>query len=150
MCQRSAAQVGVDLLDAGVPAVGLLGLDQAERAVGQHRVVVAAINSTCAPLSWPAPSAPALPLLGVLVVGLRRLTRRTSSRAVMCSFFAAAGERGQRHCGDLGVADDLPGLFVPYGVGILDRRPGVVADAGDRPPLTAKRRLRLGMPDKRT
>ena len=86
MCQRSAAHVGVDLLDAGVPAVGLLGLDQAERAVGQHRVVVAAISSTCAPLSWPAPSAPALPLLGVLVVGLRRLTRRTSSRAVMCSF----------------------------------------------------------------
>ena len=26
MCQRSAAQVGVDLLDAGVPAVGLLAL----------------------------------------------------------------------------------------------------------------------------
>jgi len=29
----------VDLLDVGVPAVGLLGLDQAERAVGEHRVV---------------------------------------------------------------------------------------------------------------
>ena len=39
MCQRSAAPVGVDLLDDGVPAVGLLGLDQAERVVGEHRVV---------------------------------------------------------------------------------------------------------------
>ena len=39
MGQLSAAQVGVDLLDDRVRSVGLLGLHQGERAVGEHRVV---------------------------------------------------------------------------------------------------------------
>ena len=61
---------------------------------------------------------------------------------------AAAGERGERHFGDLEIVDELHGLFVPHGVRIADRGPIVVADTDDRPPSTAKSRLRLRMAHK--
>lgn len=73
MGQRPAGQVGEYLLDHGVVAVLLLGLQQGEGAIGEHGVV--------------APGREQLFLPGGLGSGLRSRTRRTISRAVICCFF---------------------------------------------------------------
>ena len=74
MRQRSVDPVGEDLLDDGVVAVLVLGLDQLERGVGEDRVV--------------APGREQLALPGG-AWRLRSRTRRTISRAVIAwPFFA--------------------------------------------------------------
>jgi hypothetical protein len=72
--QRPVGPVGEDLLDDRVVTVLLLGLDQLDRGIGEHRVVAQAGNSS---------SCPAAACL------LRSRTRRTISRAVIAwPFFA--------------------------------------------------------------
>jgi hypothetical protein len=46
--------------------------------------------------------------------------------------FLLCGERGEPHLGDLGPGDPAVGGVVEDGVGVLDRRPGVLVDGGDR------------------
>jgi hypothetical protein len=44
---------------------------------------------------------------------------------------AASGERGERHLGDFGIGDPLVFVLVEDGVGVADRRPAGLVDAGD-------------------
>jgi hypothetical protein len=69
--QGAVAEVGEELLDDGVAAVLLLGLDELVRAVGEDGVVAPGGNSS----PWPGAA-----------FALSR-TRRTISRAVTCSSF---------------------------------------------------------------
>jgi hypothetical protein len=68
--QRRVLKVGDDLLDDGVVAVGGLGIEHRLRVVGEYCVV--------------AVDGEQLVLFTAAAVGLRRRTRRTISRAVMC------------------------------------------------------------------
>ena len=94
--------VGEDLLDDGVVAVVLLGLDHLERAVGEHGVVTPGGKQ----FLLPVPSA------GVHVAdaaddqpGRERNRRRARTRV--------CGERGVFHLGDLGVEIQQPQLVIP-------------------------------------
>ncbi len=121
--QRGVLQVGVDLLDDRVPAVGLVRGDGVERSAGSAVVKNAWNRHTSNRVSCPA---------ALFVSALKSGIRRTTSRPGTWSAFFLRGERGEGDLGDLGPGDPPAGGLVEDGVGVLDRGPRVLADRGDR------------------
>ena len=120
--QGGVLQVGVDLFDDRVPAVGLVrghGVEDGGVGGGEERVEPPDVEQACparrrgaarrgspgsgARSAGPAPARPSL-----------------------------GGERGEADLGDLGAGDPAAGGLVEDGVGVLDRGPRILADAGDR------------------
>jgi hypothetical protein len=110
--QRSVLQVGNDLLDDRVRPVGLLGLEHRQRAVGEHRVVAVGGEQLA------------------LVVGVHVLDPAHDQPGV--NVLGLGRERGVADLGDFSVANPLLAVLVEDRVGVLDGRPGVLGDAGDR------------------
>ena len=103
MRQRSVLQVGDDLLDDRVGAVGLFGFEHRQWAVGEHcvvavdgeqRALMGGVDVRDAPHDQPGGD-----LLG----------------------FGFGRERREGDLGDLSLADPLVGVLIPDGVGVLDR-----------------------------
>ncbi|MGX4691613.1 hypothetical protein [Streptomyces sp. JNUCC 63] len=118
MGERGVLQVGEDLLDNGVFAVHGFGLDEDERAAGEDDVV--------------APEAEQLGLPGGHAPCIQPLHAAHDQPGGGVEPLLLAGERGERDFVDLGVGDPAFLLGVPDSGGVLDRRPGVLGDAGDR------------------
>src|SRR6185312_2378570 len=116
MGQGGVLEVGVNLLDDRVAAVGLVGGDGVGVGVGEERVEapgveqgLLAITGGGVEVGDAAHHQPAGDLLGGL----------------------AGAERGEGDLGDLSTRDPSAGVFVVDGVGVFDRSPGVVVDFGD-------------------
>ena len=106
MGQRGVLQVGDDLLDDRVAAVGRLGLDQRGGVVGEQGVVA------------PRGEQRVLQLRGV-AFGIRR----TISRAVTCLAAGRDANAVYSHFGDLGGGDQFTGVGVGDRPRILDAHP---------------------------
>ena len=117
MRQRPVFQVGVDLLDDRVAAVGLLGLDQQQWAVGDHGVVAVEAEQ----LLLIRAVSRAAGLLGLRVEAFHAAHDQAAGDVVG---LGSAGERGVVDLGDLCVADQALLLVVPDRVGIANRGPG--------------------------
>ena len=118
MCQGAGLQVGDDLLDDSVAAVGLLGLEHGQWGVGEHSVVAVGRKQLALALRDrlgvetfdPAHDQP-----GADVVG-----------------FAPGGEGGEGDLGNLSVGDQALFVFVPDRVRVVDRGSCRLLDLRDR------------------
>ena len=118
VCEGAALEVGDDLLDDGVAAVGRLGLEHDQWGVGEDAVVAVGREQLSLAVGDgrgveafdPADDQP-----GADVVG-----------------FAAGRERGEGDFGDFGVGDEPLLVVVPDRVRIPDRGPCRLRDARDR------------------
>jgi hypothetical protein len=104
------------MFDDGVPAVLDLGLQHLERAGGEHRVVT--------------PHVEQLALIGVL--GLEAFDPAHDQATGGLQPPRSGRERDIRDFGELCVGDQFAGVLVQECVRVVDRRPLVVADGGDR------------------
>ncbi len=111
MRQRSLLYVRDDLLDDRVLAVGLLSLNERQRAVSEHRVVAVGREQ--------------LLLLGghrLVGLGLGVGVQPLDPAHEQPAGDLLAGERGAGDFGDLGVGDQSLFVVVPDRIGVLDRR----------------------------
>jgi len=114
MRQRPGDEVGEELLDNGVAAVHRLCFDQTERGVGEYRVIPVGRQQLCLAVDRLQASDPAHDQPG---------------GDPMAGF---GFESGVGDFGALSVGDPFPGVLVVDRVGVADRGPGVLSDAGDR------------------
>ncbi len=120
MGEGYVAHVGVDLFDDGVGPVGLLRLQHGKGRVGEHGVVavggeqfaLAGGDAGRVQANHPA---------------------HGQARPVTCSDLRREVNAGVRDLGDLRVGDEPLLLLVPDRVRVVDRHPGRVLDARDRP-----------------
>ena len=100
-------------------AVAFVGLDHAQRAVGDERVV--------------AVGGEQFALLGSVRCQLLMVFDAAHDQpAVHVLALLPAGERGERHFGDLGIGDPALLGLLPDRLRVFDRSPRIVIDAGDR------------------
>src|SRR5690606_6623726 len=115
--QCGVFQVGVDLFDDGVAAVDGIGGDGVERlrvAGGEERVVSPQGEQRVLAVAG-----------GGVEVG------DAAHHQPPGELFVFAGERGERHFGDLGPRHPPAGVGVEHRVWVVDSGPGGVVDAGD-------------------
>ena len=118
MREGAVVQVGEELLDDGVAAVLLLGLDELERGVGEDGVV--------------APGGEQLTLARCGLCLVADAADDQPGGDVQLLFLR--GERRVAGLGDLGVGDPAVQLVIPDGLRVLDGLPRVLGDRGDRGP----------------
>jgi hypothetical protein len=116
MSKGSAGDVGEDLLHHGVVPVLLLGLDQLERGIGEHRVV--------------APDGKQLVLPGSCL--LVQVADPADHQPRGDCLALLRRERRVLRLGDLRVGDPGAQLVVPDRARVPDRRPALFRDGGDR------------------
>ena len=117
--QRGVLEVGNDLLDDGVSAVGGLSVHHWLRVIGEYRVIAVDGEQLVLPIARggrvestnPAHDQPGGDVLGA----------------------APSGERGKGHLGHLSVGNPALLIFVIDRVGVADRHPGLFIDAGNGP-----------------
>jgi len=103
VCKGTTFEVGDDLLDDGVGAVGLLCLEHGQRGVGEHPVVAVVGEQLALPVRdglGVEPADPAHDQPGADVVG-----------------FGSGGERGEGDLGDFGIRDQSLFVFVQIAFG---------------------------------
>ncbi len=116
MRQGGVLEVGVDLFDDRVPAVGLVGGDGVQVAGGEERVETPGVEQG------------GLPVIAA-VVEVGDATHHQPAANLLVGLLGA--ECGERDLGDLGTGDPSAGGLVVDRVGVFDGRPVIVTDGGD-------------------
>ncbi len=122
MRQRGVFQVGVDLLDDRVPAVGFVRCDRVEDCRvggGEERVEAPHVEQA---------------VLTRSAVRLGGQVRDSAYHQPAGYLFGlrACRERGKRNLSNLSLGDPAAGGLVEDGVGVLDRGPRLVGNRRDR------------------
>ena len=115
MGERPALEVGDDLLDDRVAAVGGLRLEHRQRRVREHRVVSVDGEQR------------------VLIVWAHVRDPADNEPRGRLQRLGLAVERGEGNLGDLSLTDPLLRGLVPDRVGVLDRGPRIRRDRVDGP-----------------
>ena len=116
MSQGGVLQIGVDLLDDRVVTVGFVRGDRVQRAGGEERMEPPGVKQRG--LRWV--------LVGIEVGDA---AHHQPPGHLLAGLLRA--ERGEADLGDLGSGDPRVGGLVEDRVGVGDRRPGVLGNAGD-------------------
>src|SRR6476469_4465920 len=116
MSQGGVFEVGVEVVEDRVAAVGLVGADGVKGGGGGRRVEAPHVTQGGLPVAG-----------GLVVVG--DAAHHQAARDLLGGLSGA--ERCERNLGDLGPRDPLLGGFVVEGVGVFDGYPRVVTDLGD-------------------
>ena len=111
-------EIGDDLLDDGMVAVGGFGVEHRFGVVGKHRVI--------------AVGGEQLVLPGGCGGGVEPADPPDDQSGADPLGFATAGERGERRFGDLGIGNPALFLFVVDRIRVADRYPRGLVDPGDR------------------
>lgn len=107
MRQGGVFEVGVDLFDDRVTAVGLVGGDSGQGAGGEERVEAPGVKQRGLPVA-------------AAVVEVGDAAHHQPARDLLTGLLGT--ERGERDLGDLGARVPSAGGFVVDGVGVLDGR----------------------------